>query len=135
MTDRPYHVYVVQGRGQRDYADCQAALATVPARMTALPFIGNADELIARARDADGPVVTASPVTRDVMSALEGLKTIVRIGVGYDVIDVPAATVSRSSSRDSCFVSDSGSARSSRCSTPTHTWYCRSASPRRPWRA
>jgi D-3-phosphoglycerate dehydrogenase len=92
MTDRPYHVYVIQGRGQRDYADCQAALATVPAQMTALPFIGNADELIARARDADGLVVSASPVTRDVMSALEGLKTVVRTGVGYDVIDVPAAT-------------------------------------------
>ena len=27
-----HHVYVIQGRGQRDYADCQAALAHVPAR-------------------------------------------------------------------------------------------------------
>ena len=41
MTDQPYHVYVIQGRGQRDYADCQAALTAVPARMTALPFIGD----------------------------------------------------------------------------------------------
>jgi D-3-phosphoglycerate dehydrogenase len=92
MTDRPYHVYVIQGRAQRDYADCQAALAQVPARMTALPFIGKEDELIARARDADGLVVSSSPVTRGVMSALEGLKVVVRTGVGYDVIDVPAAT-------------------------------------------
>jgi len=54
MPDQPYQVYVIQGRGQRDYADCQAALAHVPARMTALPFIGDEDELIARARDASG---------------------------------------------------------------------------------
>jgi D-3-phosphoglycerate dehydrogenase len=37
-------------------------------------------------------VVAFSPVTRGLMSALEGLKTVVRTGVGYDVIDVPAAT-------------------------------------------
>ena len=92
MTDRPYHVYVIQGRGQRDYADCQAALAHVPARMTALPFIGAEDEIVTRTRDADALIVAASPVTRGVMSALEGLKTVVRTGVGYDVIDVPAAT-------------------------------------------
>ncbi len=92
MTDQPYHVYVIQGRGQHDYADCQAALASVPARMTALPFIADENELIARTRDADALVVTYSPVTRGVMGALEGLKVVVRTGVGYDVIDVPAAT-------------------------------------------
>lgn len=92
MPDRPYHVYVIQGRGQRDYADCQAALAGVPARLTTLPFIGDEQELIDKARDADGLVTSASPVTRTVMSALEGLKVVTRTGVGYDVIDVPAAT-------------------------------------------
>src|SRR5436190_2367323 len=60
--------------------------------MTALPFIGDPDALIARTRDADALVVAFSPITRAVMSALEGLKTVVRTGVGYDVIDVPAAT-------------------------------------------
>ena len=74
MTDHSYHVYVVQGRGQRDYADGQAALVRVPARMTALPFIATEDEMIARMRDADALVTSASPVTRGVMSALEGLK-------------------------------------------------------------
>jgi len=47
MTDQSYHVYVIQGRGQRDYSDCQAALAHVPARMTALPFLGTEDDSIA----------------------------------------------------------------------------------------
>lgn len=92
MTDRPYHVYVIQGRGEQDFADCQAALAHVPARVTTLPFIGEPEALIARTRDADALVVVYSPITRGVMSALEGLKVVVRTGVGYDVIDVAAAT-------------------------------------------
>ena len=92
MTDQPFHVYVIQGRGLRDFGDCQAALDHVPARMLSLPYIAAEDELIARARDADALVVSFSPVTRGVMSAIEGLKTVVRTGVGYDVIDVPAAT-------------------------------------------
>src|SRR5882762_11528364 len=92
MTTRPAHVYVVPGRGQRDYGDCQAALERVPATMTVLPVIGSEDELIAKARDADGLVIASAPITRAVMSALEGLKVVTRTGVGYDVIDVPAAT-------------------------------------------
>jgi D-3-phosphoglycerate dehydrogenase len=92
MTDTSFHVYVVQGMGMRDYADCVATLAKVPARTTVLPFIGREDELIDQTRDADAMVVAASPITRNVMGALEGLKTVVRTGVGYDVIDVPAAT-------------------------------------------
>src|SRR5437867_7776940 len=92
MVDRSYRVYVVQGQVERDWSDCQAALDGVAARLTALPLIGDPDELIARTRDADALVVVFSPVTRAVMSALEGLKTVVRTGVGYDVIDVPAAT-------------------------------------------
>src|SRR5204862_1594510 len=88
----PPQVYVIQGQTERDWSDRQAALAHVPARMTALPFIGGPDALIARTRDADALVVAFSPVTRAVMSALEGLKTVVRTGVGYDVVDVPAAT-------------------------------------------
>src|SRR5438094_5130320 len=88
----PPQVYVIQGQTERDWSDCQAALAHVPARMTALPFIGDPDVLIARARDADALVVAFSPITRAVLSALEGLKTVVRTGVGYDVIDVAAAT-------------------------------------------
>jgi D-3-phosphoglycerate dehydrogenase len=92
MTDPRYHVYVVQARTERDWADCRAALAHVPARLTVLPFIDDEQELVARTRDADAMVVSFTPVTRGVMSALEGLQAVVRTGVGYDVIDVPAAT-------------------------------------------
>jgi D-3-phosphoglycerate dehydrogenase len=89
---RPFKVYVIQGRGERDYADCQTALARVPAQMISLPFIGDADEVIARTRDADALIISSSPVTRRVMESLEGVKAVMRTGVGYDVIDVAAAT-------------------------------------------
>ena len=92
MPDRPFKVYVIQGRGERDYADCQTALDRVPAQLISLPFIGDAAEVIARARDADALIISSSPVSRRVMESLEGVKAVMRTGVGYDVIDVPAAT-------------------------------------------
>ena len=92
MTDKPSHVYVILGNAPWDFADCQTALNSVAARMVSLsPFEGE-DDMIGRTRDADALVVSSARVTRAVMSALEGLKVVVRTGVGYDVIDVPAAT-------------------------------------------
>src|SRR5262245_16533843 len=61
MPDRPSRVYVVQGRGQRDYRDCQAALDRVPAKLTSLPFTDSETELIDFARDADGLIVAGTP--------------------------------------------------------------------------
>jgi len=55
--------------------------------MTALPFPGTEAEVIAKTRDADALLTSASPVTRSVMSALEELKVVARTGVGYDVIE------------------------------------------------
>ena len=93
MPDRPAKVFVILGRGaQRDYSDTQAAVAHVPADVTTLPFIPDEAGMIKALHDADAVVIAASPVTRAVMSACEGLKVVVRTGVGYDVIDVPAAT-------------------------------------------
>ena len=92
MSEKPFKVYVIQGRAERDYSDCQAALDRVPARLESLPFIGDADEVVARTRDADALIISSSPVTRRVMESLEGLKAVMRTGVGYDVIDVAAAT-------------------------------------------
>src|SRR5499433_2444014 len=92
MSEKQYKVYVIQGRSARDYADCQTALVRVPAHLEALSFIGDAAEVIERTHDADGLIVSSSPVTREVMSALKNLKVVIRTGVGYDVIDVPAST-------------------------------------------
>ena len=92
MTQKPLKVFVVQGRGQRDFSDADAPLAKAGATLTVLPFIGDEQGMIDALRDADAVVIAASPVTRGVMSACEGLKVAMRTGVGYDVIDVPAAT-------------------------------------------
>jgi D-3-phosphoglycerate dehydrogenase len=92
MTTAGAAVYVIQGQTERDWSDCAAALARVSARLTALPFMRDEAEMIARLRDADALVTSFSPVTRGLMAAVEGLKVVVRTGVGYDVIDVPAAT-------------------------------------------
>ena len=45
MTARPSQVYVVQGRGPRDFADAQRALDSVPAKVITLPFIGDDEDL------------------------------------------------------------------------------------------
>jgi D-3-phosphoglycerate dehydrogenase len=92
MDAKPFKVYVIQGRNARDYRDCQAALATVPAHLEALSFLREEADIIAHTHDAHGLIVSSSPITRSVMSALTQLKVVVRTGVGYDVIDVPAAT-------------------------------------------
>ena len=92
MAEKLFNVYVIQGRSPRDFGDCQAALANVPAHLESLPFTREEDEIIARAGDADALIVSSSPMTRRVMSAIKQLKVVVRTGVGYDVIDVPAAT-------------------------------------------
>ncbi len=50
------------------------------------------DEIIKAARDADALLVVFAPITRRVLSSLPKLKVVVRYGVGYDTIDVDAAT-------------------------------------------
>ena len=40
MAEKQYKVYVIQGRSERDDADCRAALARVPARLETLPCKG-----------------------------------------------------------------------------------------------
>jgi D-3-phosphoglycerate dehydrogenase / 2-oxoglutarate reductase len=92
MAEQPFKVYVIQGRNPRDFSDCHEALARVPAHLESIPFTRQEDEIIERASDADALIVSSSPMTRRVMSALKRLKVVVRTGVGYDVIDVPAAT-------------------------------------------
>jgi len=92
VSEKPLNVYVIQGRGERDYSDCQAALERVPARLRSLPFLGTAEAVVERTRDADALITSSSPITRRVMESLEGLKAVMRTGVGYDVIDVAAAT-------------------------------------------
>jgi len=50
------------------------------------------DELIALLKGVDGAIVSVDPFTARVLGASPQLKVISRTGVGYDAIDVPAAT-------------------------------------------
>ena len=50
------------------------------------------DEIIAHVWDADGIITSESPMTRRVLESLTQCKVVLRTGVGYDVIDVEAAT-------------------------------------------
>ncbi len=50
------------------------------------------DEIIEAARNADAILTAAAPITRRVMEAMPKCKVIVRYGVGFDNVDVTAAT-------------------------------------------
>lgn len=50
------------------------------------------EELLARIGDADVLIVNMVRITRDVLENLPSCKLIIRHGVGYDNIDIPAAT-------------------------------------------
>jgi D-3-phosphoglycerate dehydrogenase len=49
------------------------------------------DDVIRAAHDADALIIGFVPITARVMDALPKLKCVVRYGVGYETIDVPAA--------------------------------------------
>jgi D-3-phosphoglycerate dehydrogenase len=50
------------------------------------------DDVIAQAQDADAILTSGAPMTRRVMEKLPNCRVIVRYGIGYDTVDVDAAT-------------------------------------------
>ena len=92
MADDRFTVYYI-GRWQaEDLTDTRAALADVGASLELLASTNDEDEIIRNARDADGIITSESPITRGVLEALARCKVVLRTGVGFDVIDVAAAT-------------------------------------------
>lgn len=49
-------------------------------------------DVLAVARDADALLTALVPIRRPVIAALERCRIIVRLGIGYDIVDVDAAT-------------------------------------------
>lgn len=92
MSDTQLKVYVLNGRNARDFSDCGTELARISAQLEVLPFTNDENEVIEQTHDADALIVASSLITRRVLQALKKLKVVVRTGVGYDVIDVLAAT-------------------------------------------
>ncbi|MBM2824458.1 MAG: C-terminal binding protein [Dehalococcoidales bacterium] len=50
------------------------------------------DDIIKAAKDADAVITSSAPMTRRIMEGLPKCKVIVRYGVGYDTVDLKAAT-------------------------------------------
>lgn len=92
MADANFTVYYI-GRWQaEDLTDTRAALAEVGASLELLQSTDDEDEIIRNVQNADGIITSESPMTRRVLDALTQCKVVLRTGVGYDVIDVEAAT-------------------------------------------
>jgi D-3-phosphoglycerate dehydrogenase len=75
-----------------DYSIETERLAAIGARFVPTPRSAMEEELIEKTRHADALCVTSARITRRVIENLERCKAIVRYGVGFDVVDVAAAT-------------------------------------------
>ncbi|GAB3597935.1 C-terminal binding protein [Microbacterium tumbae] len=53
---------------------------------------GSLDDIVAAGVDARGLVVQWAPITGEIMDRLPSLEIISRVGIGYDMVDVDAAT-------------------------------------------
>ena len=90
MPDTRFTVYSL---GAGDHPDIIEELDKVGARLIPLERLDSEDEIIAQtAADADALIVTESPITRRVLSSFDHCKAVLRTGVGFDCIDVQAAT-------------------------------------------
>lgn len=86
-----YLVVHTDGAPSGDWSIETSRLAAIGARF--VPTTSSSEEeLIANTRRADALCVTSARITRRVIEHLERCKVIVRYGVGFDVVDVEAAT-------------------------------------------
>ena len=92
MSEQNFTVYTWAAGQSEDLTDTRAALEEVGASLELLDSKHDEDEIIANVRDADGIITSESPMTRRVLESLTQCKVVLRTGVGYDVIDVEAAT-------------------------------------------
>lgn len=92
MADAKFRVFYIGRWDAEDLTDTRAALAEAGASLDLLAPTHDEDEIIRNVRDADGIITSESPITRRVLEALTQCKVVLRTGVGYDVIDVEAAT-------------------------------------------
>src|SRR5688572_6592782 len=85
VTARAFWVSGKEARAALEAAGCTVVDAPVAGP---LPI----DDLIPLLRDADAVVASSDPYNQRVFSECPLLKVVSRCGVGYDSIDIPAAT-------------------------------------------
>jgi D-3-phosphoglycerate dehydrogenase len=92
MTEQDRYLVVhTDAAPHADFSIETERLAAIGARFVPTRA-ANEDELIANTRAADALCVTSARITRRVIEHLERCRVIVRYGVGFDVVDVDAAT-------------------------------------------
>ena len=92
MTEKQFKVMRVEKEEDMvPRAEEVAELARINAEVVDV-VCNTEDEIITAARDADAILVVFAPMTRHVLESLPRLKVIVRYGIGYDTIDIDAAT-------------------------------------------
>ena len=92
MADNKFTVNFIGHLRSATDADMIEELAKVGANLVSLGQLDDEDEIIRQAQGADALIVRESPITRRVLAALTQCKAVLRTGVGYDCIDVDAAT-------------------------------------------
>mgnify|MGYP000527714489 FL=1 len=94
MTEQKFNVSYIGYRPNTNLDDTIEELEKVGAKMELLPFLDDEDEIIQKTKGADALIVVEAPITRKVLSALgdDNCKAVLRTGVGFDCIDVEAAT-------------------------------------------
>ncbi len=90
MQANEFKVYITDDRFG-SYAEEEAVLSKVGARLHVMN-LGSEEEAIRVLRDADGVLLNMFPLTARVIDALERCRVISRYGVGYDNVDIDAAT-------------------------------------------
>jgi D-3-phosphoglycerate dehydrogenase len=91
MKSRPKVVRVDKKIDRGYIKEEYEGLAKVNAELV-LAECANEDEIIEATKDADAVLTLWAPLTRRVMESSPKLKVIVRYGIGYDSVDVNAAT-------------------------------------------
>ena len=94
MTEQKFTVYYIGIRPTTNLDDTIEELDKVGAKLEPLPFITDEDEIIRQTQGADALIVVDAPITRKVLAALgdDQCKAVLRTGVGFDCIDIEAAT-------------------------------------------
>lgn len=76
------------------YNEENAALSPIGAQLVNVKSALAAD-IVAAAHDAAGLIVNLAPITADIIAGLRKCRVISRYGVGYDAVDVKAATAKK----------------------------------------
>ena len=82
---------VITKNSFEDHSYEKAAMKSIGANLSIGPW-NTVDEIVDNAKDADGIFVQFSPFTKELIDQLDNCKAIIRYGIGYDNVDLEAAT-------------------------------------------